>query len=278
MNNHDALPIDAGVVDGWQGIDIDESGEPLVPIGRGTEFDDIVTSAVYAGEHLHSPYRGDNVIDVADPVIYVRKSVAERLRNAQAALPEGMRLIVFDGYRSAAVQSALFDQFIEELRLLKPDWNEDRLTEETEHYVALPSEDITRPSPHSTGGAVDVAIIKDGKMIEFGTPFDHGSERSALRYFEDDTHVATEADIRARDNRRLLYRAMHDAGFEAYEHEWWHYNARETQMGSSAAKLGDAHYGKVSSDMLDQARVTIRIDTRDANEPSAPIDRIAPTN
>jgi D-alanyl-D-alanine dipeptidase len=274
----DALPIPyiAGLVQGWQAIPIRDSAELLVAIGRGTDYDDIVTSAVYAGEHLHSPYRDDNVIDAAMPVIYVRESVAERLRQAQASLPEGLRLIVFDGYRSVAVQQALFDQFLDELRLLKPDWNEAQLVEETERYVAVPSTDVSCPSPHSTGGAVDVAIVMDGRMIEFGTPFDHGSARSALRYFEDDSHVHSEADRQARDHRRLLYYVMHEAGFEGFEHEWWHYNARETQMGARAAGCSEVTYG-IATELLPKSTFLRVQQVLLAHEqPSAPIDRIAP--
>lgn len=270
------MPYDAGKVDGWQSVPLEESGEPLVAIGRGTEYDDIVTSAVYAGEHLHSPYRDDNVIDTAEPVVYVRRSVAERLRQAQASLPDGMKLIVFDGYRSVEVQRALFGQFFDELRRLRPEWGETQLREETERYVALPSTDPACPSPHSTGGAVDVAIIRDNHMIEFGTPFDHGSERSALRYFEDDAHIRGEDDITAREHRRLLYRVMIEAGFEGYEHEWWHYNARETQMGAQAAQTGSASYGLAAALLPGTLVPRPPHGLLPHEEPSAPIDRIAP--
>lgn len=276
-NFHDRISEGAGEVGGWQTVPIRESTEKLVPIGLGTDFVDIVTSAIYAGEHLHSPYRGDNVIDSAEPIIYVRQSVADRLREAQGLLPEGMRLIVFDGYRSAFVQGALFRQFESELRRLQPDWSKDEIWIETERYVAMPSEDITKPSPHSTGGAVDVAIIEAGRMIEFGTPFDHGSHRSALRYFENDEHVRNLADRLARKNRRLLYNVMRHVGFEGFEHEWWHYNARETQTGARAAGLDQATYGRVDPDSIKRAFLAHDEVIIDGPEPQAPVDRIAPS-
>lgn len=274
---YQAIAEDAGKVDGWQDVPIQESGEKLVPIGHGTDFDDILTSAVYAGEHLHSPYRGDNVIDSASPVIYVRLTVARALREVQSELPDGMRLIVFDGYRSASVQDALFRQFENELRRLRPEWSESEIVKETERYVALPSEDATKPSPHSTGGAVDIAIIRDGNMIEFGTPFDHGSERSALRYFENEERVRTESDRMARQHRRLLYGVMRRAGFQGFEHEWWHYNYCETQMGAQAAARPIATYGRVDPDSIDRAYSADDNTHVDAVEPHASIDRIKPT-
>jgi D-alanyl-D-alanine dipeptidase len=273
-----AIPLHAGETDDWRNVPIEPCDEPLIAIGRGSVYDDLVTSAVYAGEHLHSPYRDDNVIDAAHPVVYVRESVAERLRYAQSLLLEGLRLIVFDGYRSIAVQQALYDQFLSELRFLRPEWDETQLREETERYVSLPSTESSRPSPHSTGGAVDVAIILDNCMIEFGTPFDHGSERSALSYFEHDGHITSQADEHARDNRRLLYNIMHEAGFEGFEHEWWHYNAPETQMGVRAAGSGVAAFADATTLLPRQASGSVHAVLSSHEEPHAPIDRIAPMN
>lgn len=278
MNELLVIPVNTGRVDGWRSLPLQESDEQLVAIGHGTPYDDILTSAVYAGEHLHSPYRGDNVIDAAQPVIYVRESVAARLRRAQSLLPYGLQLIVFDGYRSVAVQQALYDQFLNELRALRPEWDDTQLREETEHYVSLPSTNPACPSPHSTGGAVDVAIIRDNRMIEFGTPFDHGSERSALRYFEDDSHITNATDKQARDNRRLLYEVMYEVGFEGFEHEWWHYNAPETQMGARAAGHDEATYGIASSLLPKNTFSSPRKVFSPHMEPSASIDRIAPSH
>lgn len=272
------IPSHAGVVDGWQHVPLHGNDDSLTAIGHGTDYDDIVTSAVYAGEHLHSPYRDDNVIDAADAILYVRRFVADRLRKAQSLLPAGMKLIVFDGYRGVEVQQALFDQFLDELRRMKPDLSEAQLVEETEHYVALPSTDESCPSPHSTGGAVDVAIIQDNRMIEFGTPFDHGSERSALRYFEHEANVRSQVDELAREHRRLLYRVMHEVGFEGYEHEWWHYNAIETQMGARVALRDEAVYGIATGLLPKSTFHHPRKVLLNHQEPSAPIDRISPTN
>lgn len=275
MIAENVIPDGAGVVDGWRRIPIDESYEPLVAIGVG-DYEELMTSAVYAGEHLHSPYRDDNVIDAAHPTMYVRASVADKLLKAQSMLPEDLKLIVFDGYRSTQVQQALYDQFIDELRRLRPDWSDGQLQQETERYVSRPSRDDTQPSPHYTGGAVDVAIIRDNTMIEFGTPFDHGSARSALRYFEDDTNVLTDADREARDSRRLLYGVMHEAGFEGFEHEWWHYNARETQMGARASGHTQASYGIAAGLLPKRTSASSRSTLIAHEQPRAPIDRITP--
>lgn len=273
------IPPNAGVVDGWRLIPISPRSETLVAIGRNTPYD-LITSAVYAGEHLHSPYRGDNVIQAASPTIYVRQSVAKRLMFAQSLLPSGMKLIVFDGYRSIAVQQALFDQFFVALKKLRPTYSVAQLTAETERYVSLPSNRANNPSPHSTGGAVDVAIIKDGAMLEFGTPFDHGSARSALRYFEVQGNIKSQADRTALHHRRLLYGVMKQAGFEGYEHEWWHYNAPETQMGACTAGYQVAAFGAAGRSFRQAVRERLRSYRRRPQviDIVVSIDQISPDN
>jgi len=271
------IPLEAGLVDGWRFMPLEECGEPMVAIGEGTEYEDILTSAVYAGEHS-SPYRGAHAIDAAVPVMYVRRSIADRLRRAQRLLPDNLQLIVFDAYRSVEVQRSLYDQFMRALRALRPGWSEMELTDETERYISLPSTNPLCPSPHSTGGTVDVAIIRDGYMIEFGTPFDHGTKRSALRYFEDETNVHSGVDIEAREHRRLLYAVMHEVGFEGFEHEWWHFNSIETQMGARTARREKAVYGIASSLIPEGTLRHQRKAPPTREEPYAAVDRIAPTN
>ena len=50
-----------------------------------------------------------------------------------------------------------------------------------------------------------------------GTGFDDFTEKSLTSHFESQS-----SDIR--DNRRLLYRVMTEAGFTNYPLEWWHYD------------------------------------------------------
>src|SRR5258708_5022017 len=144
------------------------------------------------------------------------------------------------------------------------------LESETQNYVSLPSMDPTRPSPHNTGGSVDVAIVKldqaheeellqirshladvhldiakrvgmemrlsatmrrHAKMLDFGSAFDHGGEKSALAYYESKIaagEILADNDMRACNNRRFLFGMMTQAGFQPYFAEWWHFNAPES--------------------------------------------------
>jgi D-alanyl-D-alanine dipeptidase len=61
-------------------------------------------------------------------------------------------------------------------------------------------------------------------------------------YFEEEGR-----DQMLRDNRRMLRKAMLDAGFSADVDEWWHYNWGN-QMWAKDTGAPHAMYGEVTSD------------------------------
>ena len=150
----------------------------------------------------------------------LRRSAAVLLEDALGRLPKGLTFKVYDAWRPVEVQRALFRRFYDSLRANNPDWNEERLTLETKKFVSLPSMDPERPSVHNSGGAIDLTIIEidSGRELNMGTGFDDFTERSLTAHFENSDC----AEIR--DNRRLLYRIMTEAGFTNYPLEWWHYD------------------------------------------------------
>jgi len=280
------IPRNAGTVTGWKTLPIKENFEPLVPIGPfASDANAIVTSSVYFGEHDNSPYTGKQQLAGSLRTIFVRKGVAKRLEKAQQLLPEGYRLLVFDAYRPLKVQQSLFRFYRDQLRAQHPEMSMDACNEATQTYVSIPTSDPARPSPHNTGGSVDLVIVKlppeqaaalrdideqlardhmspderldlemqrsaivrqHAEMLNFGTAFDHGGERAAIAYFEEQLaagHTLSKAEIEAAENRRLLYEVMTKAGMQAYAAEWWHFNAPESQMGAKVAGLTTATYG-----------------------------------
>lgn len=265
-------------------IETERSHEPLVPVGVFSEYRKIVSSSVYADEHHNSPYSGG--LEGSNIAVFVREGVASKLEVAAEILPYGHHLMIMDAYRTLNVQAALYEQYEEGLRAKHPDWTAEDLSAETQKYVSMPSDDKTRPSPHNTGASVDVAILKVGddvqqdidiidaaldtleegdwqqeymlemkrselirrygKMLNFGTRFDHGGPEAALRYYEKAEEVVlSPEDQEAQENRRLLYSAMMKAGFEPYADEWWHYNDPASQMGAKVAGREHAEYGAI---------------------------------
>ncbi len=267
-------------VSGWKDVVIAPSTEPLMPIGILSEFK-IFSSSIYFSEHNNSPYLRDE-LSGALVSIFLRKEVAQSLVRAEQMLPNGYHLLVLDGWRPLEVQKSLYDEYYKSLQLKFPNWNEEELERETQKYVSMPSGDKTKPSPHNTGGAVDLAIIQlpseaeeqlqklstkntadavkyskiilsSAKLLEFGTPFDWGGPESALRYFEE---LAKQKELNEKErealvNRRILYHLISSVGLEAYADEWWHYNARQTQMGAKTHGLKLATYSAVEISRAD---------------------------
>lgn len=145
---------------GWKEIRLHPTNEKLVPLGIFSDNDDIFTSAVYAAEYADSPYVNSDALDSSLVTMFVRESVASKLRHAQQLLPQGYHLVVYDSYRSLEVQGTLYKQYYSKLQELYPDWTDEQLSIETQKYVSIPSDDLERPSPHNTGGSVDVALFK----------------------------------------------------------------------------------------------------------------------
>lgn len=266
-------------------IETELSNQPLVPVGIFSEYRKIVSSSVYADEHHNSPYTGG--LEGSNVAVFMREGVAKKLEKAADILPHGHHLMVMDAYRTLDVQGALYEQYEKGLKALHPDWTAEELSTETQKYVSVPSHDKTRPSPHNTGASVDVVILtvdddvqyeidaidatldtlgeddwqreymlemkrselirRYGKMLNFGTRFDHGGSEAALRHYEEKAAEGTlgPEDEEAQKNRRLLYDVMVKAGFEPYADEWWHYNDPASQMGAKVAGREYAEYGAI---------------------------------
>ncbi len=204
--------------------------DPLVPLGQNSNYWSLATMSVYAGETTASPY---SKLDGSCLTIFVRRSVAQRLLLAQSTLPHLYKLVVYDGWRSLPLQASLFKQYSTSLAQKHPDLSKAEIKEQSQRFVSLPSFNPRRPSPHNTGGAVDLILVKLDHLefrtqsLDFGAPFDHAGPSSQLNYFETNLE-----NPEAKYNRRLLYNSMTKAGFTPYPDEYWHFNAPETQMGA----------------------------------------------
>lgn len=189
-----------------------ECGEPLVPLS------DLSKQIRVHSYYYHQGYAG------ALQDCYLREGAARRLRQAAEQLPAGYYLVVLDGWRPYELQIALYEQF--KRNLLQQGWPDDEsLVERLTKFVALPSTQPDNPSPHITGGAVDLTIGGPDGWLEMGTEFDDFSERAATRYYEClPEHARGEREERIRRNRRWLYHLMTEAGFTNYPEEWWHYD------------------------------------------------------
>lgn len=213
------IPISLPDFFSWESsraVPVEECGEPIV-------------SASYVPEKiLVSPQYFIHGINGAVADCFVRRSVLLRLIEAADMLPEGLRLLLLDGWRHRMVQTSLFQKFRSELRAKMPLLSDREITDLASQFVAPPSVAATHPSPHTTGGAVDVTIVDGtGLCLPMGTEFDETTERSATDYYEKKViarEKLSEEEEEVLVNRRLLYAVMTRAGFTNYPDEWWHYD------------------------------------------------------
>lgn len=172
-HNQELPSIPEKSVAGWKDILVDENDprfqERLVPIGAFSDFDDCDTSAVYFGERGEKPedinFLG-RPVDRENSLIthFVREGVLERLKIAQSMLPKGYYFLFYDTFRPLNVQQALYDTQKEKLKEENSNWSEEQLEIEAQKFVSIPAPNektgAKHPSPHSTGGVIDLTIVK----------------------------------------------------------------------------------------------------------------------
>ena len=169
----------------------------------------------YAGENN---FVGSSIDGYKKPVALLSSEAAEALKKASHTLEaQGYELKVFDAYRP---QRAV-NQFMA--------WAKDASQKEMkkEFYPEVDKKDlfklgyIASKSGHTRGSTIDLSLVEkaSGKEVDMGSPYDFFGPISH--------HGATEITPQQTRNRKLLLRAMQNAGFRAYSEEWWHYTLRE---------------------------------------------------
>jgi len=163
-----------------------------------------------------------------------RAGVADRLRAAQAALPDGLRLLVVECYRPPALQQQYFSAYRSQLAAARPgvdDVTLDVLASRCISPIAV--------APHCTGGAVDLTLSGlGGAELDLGTGVNASPEESDGGCYTDSPTVTGGP----RELRDALVHAMIDAGFVNYPTEWWHYSVGE-RYWAAVTHATEAYYG-----------------------------------
>jgi len=211
-----------------ESITINDNEEPLVPISMSSLIKCYPIYYKMGVEH-------------SIPECFVRQSVFEKLLEAAKVLPKGINLVVLDGWRPFLVQEYLFNTFFKYLRNnpLYQDSSEEFVREMARNIVSPPRTNIKSPSPHLTGGAVDVTLSDHaGRLLDMGTNFDENSPLSWTSALENTEGVSQDAIT----NRRVLYHALTSVGFTNLPSEWWHYDYGD-QLWAYYNKEPSAIYG-----------------------------------
>ena len=161
----------------------------------------------------------------AETKCLVREEVYDRLLFAAKELPEGCRFVIYDAWRPFELQKELFQKY--SLAIIQEFALENSSEEEKKagilKFVSEPVADRFLPPVHTTGGAIDLTIRDaQGQIIPMGTGFDAFTDKTHTTYFEQ--HKQQENAEEIRNNRRLLYSVMTNAGFTNLPSEWWHFD------------------------------------------------------
>lgn len=168
----------------------------------------------------------------SDGTIFTREGVARKLKLVNASLKKyGFELYVLDAYRPVSCQNALWTYFIGRAKELLKSPSQSDLVDFAAKYCSDPRKfdknDQTTWPTHSTGGAVDLTLrsTNTNQQAYMGGIFDDASNQSSSRFYEErKENEMSSSDFEARKNRRILYWAMTEAGFQNYANEWWHYD------------------------------------------------------
>ncbi|TXR51658.1 M15 family metallopeptidase [Quadrisphaera setariae] len=164
----------------------------------------------------------------------LRQGVVERLERAARLLPDGVGLLVLEGYRTPQQQARAFTRYCDELQELRPELQGAALREAGSRYISPPE-----VAPHPSGAAVDLTLCDDdGTELDLGCAYDATPEVSGGTCFTDAPGLTGPAAA----NRRLLVEVLIAAGLVNYPTEWWHWSYGDRywalQSGEPAALYG----------------------------------------
>lgn len=238
----------------WQDIVIEENNEPLVEVQESDRLKlglkivpgIVIDSNIAANSNIDSALNNGSVAALGQhpyqPLFIVRKTVAEKLMRISQALPDGLSLVLIEGYRTMKSQQDSWDRKFAKIKDEHPDWNDEKIEQQVRLVLA-------KPAPlanHHCGGAVDVTLVGvDGRLLDMGTPYP-GEAMSADWHDKFKMFSDSITDVQAK-NRTILREAMESEDMVWYPGEWWHYcwNDRMWAVYSGQSEKKSCGYGSV---------------------------------
>ncbi len=154
----------------------------------------------------------------------MRKTVYEKLKQAQNLLPKGYHFCLYEAYRSLSTQKLIFETFFEKVKHANPNWSHEKIFTEATRLVSpvMNLDGSKNIPPHSTGGAIDVYLVNDaGQVVDMGIhPKDWMQDLDGSLSLPLSNKISTAA----RKNRKIMYDALAAVGFINYQNEYWHWS------------------------------------------------------
>jgi D-alanyl-D-alanine dipeptidase len=181
-------------------VPIIECGEPLV------DFMEVCPGVILDRPRFN--YRRETL---------VRERVAEAIRQAIARLPKDYHLAVVEGWRPMHIQRRMYLGIWQRFKEKHPDWSDVKLRRVVNRYTA-PYDSPKVPPPHSTGGAIDVILVRaDGSPYDHTTPYDRFDPAC---YSMDAPGLSAEATR----TRQILKEIFAETVLTNYPSEYWHWS------------------------------------------------------
>jgi len=189
-------------------VPVHENNEPLIDLTQQKEIAYDLTAFVPENPHYTK----------------IRKTVYDKLKQAQATLPQGLKFSVYQGYRSLETQQSIFEYRYSELRKASPKMTHEQLFKKTTQFASpvINLDGTKNIPPHSTGGAIDVYLIDEkGKAVDMGILLQDAHKDLESIYCKTDSNAISE---QAKEYRRIMSKALEAVGFVNYPMEYWHWS------------------------------------------------------
>ncbi|MFI4919782.1 MAG: M15 family metallopeptidase [Legionellales bacterium] len=177
---------------------------------------------------------------------FLRKSVYEKLKEANAQLPKGMHFCLYEGYRSLHLQKMIFEEQYKNVKSRHFDWPLADIFNETTKLVSpvINQDGSKNIPPHSTGAAIDVYLIDDdGKPLNMGIhPKDWMQDKDGGLSFTNSKIISDEA----KTNRQIMSHVLSNVGFVNYPTEYWHWSYGD-RYWAFVKKQPFAIYGSIAN-------------------------------
>lgn len=179
-------------------IQVKDNNEPLVDIMK------VCPGIINGMDPLRKRY-GES--------LFLRKTVAEMLKNAMTYLPPEVTFIVVDAWRPKEAQAKFYDYYEKKFSSENPDWSKEKIKTEAGKY-AIPPDQLYR-ADHVSGGAIDLGLIKNGRRLPIMA--------RQIPFREAVLTSCPNLPLNVYHTRQLLSEAMTRAGFANYPKEYWHW-------------------------------------------------------
>lgn len=154
----------------------------------------------------------------------MRKTVYDKLKQAQAMLPQGLKLCLYEAYRSLELQQIIFQERYDNLQKLHPELTHEELFIESTKFVSpvINLDGSKNIPPHSTGAAIDVYLIDlEGKVVDMGIHLDDTYNDLTGKYCHTDSQAIS---AKAKEYRNIMNKVLQAVGFINYPTEYWHWS------------------------------------------------------